>query len=135
MEKENEKFLSRSQENKVKKRKLSELNWQERYTYVKDIPFNEKDLNCRGSKFQIVKFKPHTSIKPHFHKKTFEIFYIKGGSGILKLNEKEFRCQPDDFFLCEPEDVHEFINDTDEDFIILIFKTNETENDMFWKNN
>jgi len=112
---------------------LSKLNWKDRYTYVKDIPFDENDLKCKGSKFQIVKFKPNTNIKPHYHKKTIEIFYIKEGEGILKLNKKEFKCKPDDFFLCEPNDIHEFINNTNKDFTILIFKTNEEDNDIFWE--
>lgn len=111
---------------------LDLLKWQDRFTYVKDIPFTEKDLHCPGAKFQVVKFKPHTSIKQHHHKKTHEIFYIRNGTGILKLDHQIFRCKPDDFFLCQPGDVHEFINDTDQDFIILIFKTNEAEEDMFW---
>ena len=80
-----------------------------------------------------MKFKPHTSIEPHYHKKTCEIFYIRDGSGVLKLNNKEFRCKPDDFFLCEPGDMHEFMNDTDDDFVILIFKTNEEDEDIYWK--
>jgi quercetin dioxygenase-like cupin family protein len=118
----------------MKKSSLNELDWKDRYTYVKDIPFNEDDLCCKGAKFQIVKFKPRTSIKPHYHKKTIEIFYIRSGTGVLRLNDVEFRCKQDDFFLCEPGDVHEFINDTDSDFVILIFKTNEEENtDMCWK--
>lgn len=113
--------------------RLDGLNWKDRFTYVKDVPFSEKDLHCAGTKFQIVKFRPHTSIKPHYHKKTYEIFYIRSGTGILNLNNKEFRCRPDDFFLCEPGDIHEFINDRDDDFVILIFKTNEVEDkDMYW---
>jgi len=117
----------------MKKGKLSGLKWMDRFTYLKDVPFDEKDLNCKGSKFQVVKFKPNTSIKPHYHKETNEIFYIRKGSGMLKINNNEFRCKPDDFFLCEAKDMHEFINDTNEEFIILIFKTNEKENDIFWE--
>lgn len=118
----------------MKKGSLNKLKWKDRYTYVKAVPFTEKDLKCKGSKFQIAKFKPGVSIGSHYHKKTHEIFYVRTGNGILKLNNKKFRCKPDDFFLCQPGDVHEFINDTKKDFTILIFKTNEKENaDMFWK--
>ena len=112
---------------------LSKSKWKDRFTYVKDVPFDENDLNCKGSKFQIVKFKPNTRIKCHYHKKTSEVFSIRKGNGILKINDKEFKCKKDDFFLCEPNDIHEFINDKNEDFIILIFKTNEEDNDIFWK--
>ena len=116
----------------MKNRKLSQLEWKNRFTYVKNVPFNQEDLHCEGTKFQVVKFKSGTSIKPHYHKKTFEIFYIRKGSGTLILNGEKFECQPDDFFLCEPNDVHEVVNNNDEDFIILIFKTNEVEEDIYW---
>ena len=117
----------------MKKGSIGMISWKDRYTYVKDVQFNAHDLNCPGSKFQIVKFKPGVAIASHFHKKTHEIFYIRSGTGILKLAGHEFRCASDDFFLCEPGDVHEFLNDTPEDFIILIFKTNEVEDtDIYW---
>ncbi len=117
----------------MKKSSLKELKWKKRYTYLKNIIFTEKDLNCKGAKFQIVKFKPGTSIKPHHHKKSTEVFYIRSGNGAVKINGKKFRCKPDDRFLCERGDTHSFINDTKQDFIILIFKTNEEERDIYWK--
>ncbi|MCK4670298.1 MAG: cupin domain-containing protein [Nanoarchaeota archaeon] len=49
------------------------------------------------------------------------------------MKREEFRCKLDDFFLCEPGDVHEIINDTPEDFVILIFKTNEEDDDIYWQ--
>lgn len=117
----------------MKKGSLSGLKWKKKYTYFKNIVFDEKDLNEKGAKFQIVKFKQNTSIGPHYHKKVHEIFYVRSGNGILKLNDKKFRCKPDDFFLCRPNDLHEFINDTSRDFTILIFKTNEEKGDIHWK--
>lgn len=116
----------------MKQKNISNLKFTPRHTYVRNVPFTEKDLHCDGAKFQVVKFLPRTSIKPHFHKTTVEIFYVRKGTGIIKVNNKEFRCKPDDFFLCEPGDLHEFINDTDEPFVLLIFKTNEKEEDIYW---
>lgn len=118
----------------MKNYKFEDLEFEDRFTYVKSIPFDENDLRCKGSKFQIVIFKPNTKIDPHFHKKTCEIFYILRGSGILKLNNKEFNCEKDSFFLCEPGDVHEFINNSDKDLVILIFKTNEEPKDIYFLN-
>jgi quercetin dioxygenase-like cupin family protein len=116
----------------MKIKKLENLTWKKRYSYIKNIAFTEKDLQCVGTKFQIVTFLPHTSIKPHYHKKTTEIFYTRSGRGILKLNHQKFLCSPDDFFLCEPGDIHEFINDTNKEFTVLIFKTNEIKKDVYW---
>lgn len=118
----------------MKKSSLEELTFKSRYTYFKNVPFSADDLACPGTKFQVVKFKPQTDVKPHYHKKTYEIFYVQSGKGLLRLNDEEYRCKPDDFFLCKPYDVHEFVNDTDQEFTILIFKTNEPEeSDMYWK--
>ncbi|MFH1650364.1 MAG: cupin domain-containing protein [Candidatus Woesearchaeota archaeon] len=116
----------------MKNASLDKLEWHDRFTYVKNVPFDEKDLNCKGARFQIVKFLPHTKIEPHYHLKTHEIFYIQSGHGMLKLNNKEFKCAPNDFFLCQPGDVHEFVNDTNKEFVILIFKTNESSEDIMW---
>lgn len=111
---------------------LNGLKFENRFTYMKSVPFTEKELRCKGSKFQIVVFKPGTNIKPHYHKETCEIFYILKGSGILRLNQQEFLCEKNSFFLCEPTDVHEFVNNGKNELIILIFKTNEKEGDICW---
>lgn len=117
----------------MKSGQLGQLEFGERFSYLKNVPFNEEDLRCAGSKFQVVKFKPGSEIKPHFHRKTCEVFYIQNGSGLLIINGQEFSCNPGDFFLCEPGDSHAFKNDTKEEFVILIFKTNEPkEPDIFW---
>ena len=109
---------------------INNLNYQKRFTYLKNIPFNQTDLNCKGTKFQIVKFKPNTKINPHYHNHSHEIFYITKVQGILKLNNQTIKLKPNDFFLCKPKDIHEFINNSDEELVILIFKTNEKENDI-----
>ena len=118
----------------MKKGNLSGLKWQERFDYVKNVTFNEDDFKTKGSKFQIVKFPAGKQVDPHFHKTKVEVFYVVKGQGIIKINDQEFRCQPDDFFLIERGDVHQIINDTDEDFIMLVFRTNEIQEDLHWQN-
>lgn len=118
----------------MKKLQFSKLNWEERFVYLKNVPFDEKSLNQKGAKFQIVRFLPKTRIEPHFHKKVYEIFYIRSGKGVVILNGKRNTAQKDDIFLCEPHDVHEIINNSSEEFVVLIFKTNENPKDIFWVN-
>lgn len=115
------------------KKEYDKLDWKERFVYLKDIPFDAKDLDQEGSKFQIVRFLPKTRIKPHYHKKTTEIFYIKEGKGVIKFNHEEFEAKKDDIFLCQPGDMHEVINDNDEELVLLIFKTNEEPDDLYWE--
>ena len=113
---------------------LSTLSWQVRLTFIKAVPFKEDDFKCKGTKFQIIKFSPHTDVKPHYHKKRTEMFYVIEGEGIIKINGEEYRVNPNDFFLCEVNDLHQFINDTDTNFIVLVFRTNEPkEDDLYWQ--
>ena len=119
----------------MKHKNINKLNWKDLgIGYVKEVPFDEKDLNCKGTKFQVLKYKPGTKIPSHYHKEAYEIFYIREGKGIISFNGKDIRCKPDDFFLCEPNDLHGVVNDTEEDFVILVFKTNLLDrNDFYWE--
>lgn len=114
------------------KLKYDNLDWKERFVYMKNVPFDEIDLNQKGAKFQIVRFLPKTRIEPHYHKKVYEIFYVRSGEGVIFFNGEKHDAKKDDFFLCQPNDVHEIINDSDEEFVLLIFKTNEDPEDIFW---
>ena len=116
----------------MKHSSLGLLEWSSRFTYLKNVPFGEDDFRSKGAKFQIVKFVPGVSVGKHFHRKTCEIFYVRSGNGLVRINGIELRSSSDDFILCEPGDVHEIINDTGEDFVILISKTNEEEGDICW---
>jgi len=117
----------------MKKGKIPELEWEERFTYRKNVPFGENELRCKGAKFQVVSFAPGKRIAPHYHRKTCEIFFVHSGQGAIVMNNKRFECVSGDFFLCEPSDIHSFENTGDEDFIILVFKTNEGgDKDIFF---
>lgn len=116
----------------MKKLNLNKLNWEKRYSYLKNVLFTEKDLNCVGSKFQVVKFLSGESIEQHYHKRTYEIFYILEGRGIVTMNGKDYLVGPNNMFLCEPKDKHGFNNTGSKDLIVLIFKTNEPKDDIYW---
>lgn len=115
--------------------KPKELVWTKRFTYDKVIIADENTLKSKGSKFQIVNFSPKTNIKPHYHKKTIEIYFIESGTGKIILNGIEYMAETGDIFIIEPGDTHEIINDTNDNFTILIFKTNEEKNDIYWGKN
>lgn len=116
----------------MKKLQFDKLEWKERFVYLKNVLFDENTLGQKGAKFQIVRFLPKTSIKPHFHKNVREIFYVKSGNGIIVLNNERYEAKADDIFLCEPNDLHEIINDSLEELVLLIFKINEDPEDIFW---
>lgn len=86
-----------------------------------------------GVKFQIVIFAPGVSIGEHWHKKTSELFFVKSGKGRAIMNGKEIFLESSDSLLCEPGDHHAFVNDGEEDLVLLDFKVNEAEGDIFWQ--
>ena len=112
--------------------KLEEGKWIKANGYFKKILLAENDLKSSGNVIQIVKAEKGTSIKPHYHKRTSEVFYILKGNGILFVGNNKERRKEGDVIFCEPGETHGVINDTGEDFVWLVFKINFTENDTFW---
>jgi quercetin dioxygenase-like cupin family protein len=114
------------------KLQFDKLEWERRFVYMKNIAFDEKALNQSGAKFQFIRFLPNTRLGPHFHKQLHEIFFISSGSGMIVFNKKKHKARKGDVFLCQPNDVHEIVNDSEEELVILNFKTNEKPHDIFW---
>ena len=112
--------------------KQEEKEWDDKEAYSKKILFNEDELKSKGNVVQVVKFPPKTKLKPHYHKQTKEIFYILKEGGIISIDNQQFRARNGDILLCEPGEIHFVINDTDEEFKILVFKINSEENDSYW---
>jgi quercetin dioxygenase-like cupin family protein len=112
--------------------KTSEKKWLKRKGYSKKILLTEKDLKSRGNLVQIIKNKPQTEIKPHFHKQMTEIYHVIKGNAIVFCGDKRIRSQPGDTLLCESGEVHGLENDTKEDFLIIVFKINAIDEDMYW---
>ena len=109
-----------------------DLSWFDRFTYRKAVPLTEKDFNQPGTQFQIVRFPPHSSIGEHWHEKTCELFFVESGRGFAVINKEKIDLAPGDILLCEPEDHHAFTNTEDEDLVLLDFKINAEENDLFF---
>lgn len=116
----------------MKYKKYKSLDWQDRFTYKKNVLFVADDFNVKGVKFQIVRFAPKTFIKDHWHNQTTELFFVRSGCGLAVMNGEEIRLEPGDSLLCEPKDHHAFINDGGEDLVLLDFKVNEVDNDIYW---
>ena len=111
---------------------LDEKDWLKRQGYSKKILLTEEDLKSKGNIVQVVKNAPHTEIKPHYHNNMKEIYHILKGNAIVFCGDKRVRANPGDTLLCEPKEVHGLVNDTDEEFLFVVFKINANDEDMYW---
>ena len=113
--------------------KLTEEGWLKRQGYSKKILLSEDDLKSKGNLVQIVKNEAHTEIKPHYHKEMIEIYHILRGNADVFCGDTRVRAHPGDTLLCEPEEVHGLVNDTDEDFLFVVFKIKAKDEDIHWQ--
>ena len=81
---------------------------------------------------QINKFKPGVNIPAHYHKKTYEIFYILSGSAIIYIGNKKYKCKPGTILTCPANKIHGVINKSKKEFSLLTFKTSLAKNDFHW---
>jgi len=117
----------------MKKIQLNNIEWRDRFGYQKAVLFNEEELNSPGSKVQVIKIEPGGVIKPHFHKIRTEVFLVLQGQGVIKMGDEDNECSVNDLLLCEQNTVHAFRNTGNEDFILAVFRTNDTgDSDMIF---
>jgi mannose-6-phosphate isomerase-like protein (cupin superfamily) len=83
-----------------------------------------------------MRLSPGQSIAPHYHDIRTECFRIVSGEGEIKINNEVVANTPDEIILCEPGDIHEFINQSQsEPFLFQVIRTNDPGNeDMNWVN-
>lgn len=103
----------------------------DREDYWKQVLAGEDDIG-EGCLMQIVEVEPDNHIKPHYHEKTKEIFYILQPGGKLVIDDEEIEPDKGDVIICEPGDVHEVMNESEKMFVILVFKKDNTEDDTIW---
>ncbi len=107
--------------------------WKERDSYRKKILADEEDIGSEGNLVQAVEIAPGNHVKPHFHEKTTEVFYILQPGGRMVIDGEEIAPAEGEVIVCEPGDVHEVFNDSDQVFRILVFKADMEEDDTIWE--
>ena len=66
-------------------------------------------------------FAPGDSAPPHHHTDMWEVFFVRSGSGAIRLNGAEHRLEKDDCWTVEPGERHEIVNDGARDLVLLYF--------------
>lgn len=113
--------------------KSSEKSWDEKEGYSKKVFLTETDLNAPGTHVQQIKIKPHEVAKNHYHKKQTEIFYFLNNNGFFIVNGTTILVEKNDIIVIEPNDLHEVVNNSDDDFLYIAFKINYDETDIYWE--
>ena len=114
--------------------KLSDSSFEPREGYERSVLLTNDDFGA-NTKLQLMRLAPSQSIKPHHHNTRTECFRIVSGKGEIKINGEVVAATDNDVVLCEPGDVHEFINTSmTEPLTFLVICTNDPGNeDMIWE--
>ena len=64
-------------------------------------------------------FLPGQIAPAHAHADMYEVFLCLSGTGSLVIDGEAFELTPGQFFLCEPGETHEIVNDGDDALDIL----------------
>lgn len=113
--------------------KLSDSQFEPREGYERSVLLTPDDFNA-GTKLQLMRLAAGQRIKRHHHGARTECFRIVSGSGEIRINGEVVASSEDDIVLCQPGDVHEFINTSStEPLTFLVIRTNDPGNeDMIW---
>ena len=112
--------------------KSESKQWLEKTGYSKKVYLNENDLNIKGGLVQKMKIKPGETVNSHYHKEQTEIFYFLNNNGYFIINGEKVMVEPDDVLTVDPGDKHIAINESNKDFLYMVFKYNYSEEDMYW---
>ncbi len=118
----------------MKSIKLSNSEFEPREGYERSVLLGTSDFDS-NTKVQLMRLAPGEGIKPHHHEVRTECFRIVSGEGKIVINGETVASSEDELVLCEPGDIHEFVNTSDtEPFTFLVIRTNDPVNeDMIWE--
>lgn len=118
----------------MKRLRLSLSKFEPREGYERSVLFTPDDFGA-NTKLQLMRLAPGQQIAPHHHAVRTECFKIISGDGEIRINGETVASTYDDIVLCNPGEVHGFINhSTTEPLTVLVLRTNDPGNkDMIWE--
>lgn len=72
----------------------------------------------------ILMYPPNQITPDHKHSNIDEIFYVVSGSGTITINDKPHLVKEKEIIFSPHDEVHGFINTSDENWIVLQIKLN-----------
>lgn len=93
--------------------------------YSKKVLLSLEDMaKYPGHVVQTVTIPPHTKQRNHFHMQQTEIAYVLSGNATYTVNNRPHNTTVGDIIVDEPNEAHFIHNESDEDFVVLVFKIN-----------
>ncbi len=71
--------------------------------------------------FAQASFAPGQVSPAHSHDDMWEVFYVESGSGIIKVNEQEYKLEKGVTVTVEPTEKHEIINNSSAELVVNYF--------------
>ncbi|MDQ6998973.1 MAG: cupin domain-containing protein [Mariprofundus sp.] len=96
---------------------------------VKKILFHENELPASVRLSHAV-FKPGQKASAHSHDDLYEIFYVISGSGLFRINGDEYQVTTGSCMRIDPGELHEVINDSHDDMIMIYFGLAQSEGNI-----
>ena len=100
--------------------------------YSKLVFAENVDMESSKSLVQMIIMGPNTRVESHYHEKTTEIFYFLSGSGRFVIDGTTFEPETGSVLICEPNEKHYTINESDTAWKYMAFKTYQGAGDTTW---
>lgn len=78
-------------------------------------------LNPRAVRADRIIYHPGDTAARHYHTGCHHLFYVLSGHGLLHVDDRDCRLAPGMVAVVEPNEIHWFENDTQEDFAFVEF--------------
>jgi mannose-6-phosphate isomerase-like protein (cupin superfamily) len=71
--------------------------------------------------FSQARFAPGQTASAHAHYDMCEVFFVEAGSGIIRINNREYPLLPGTCVAVEPTETHEIVNNGTTELVITYF--------------
>ncbi len=66
-------------------------------------------------------FRPGDRAPGHRHDDMWEVFFVRSGRGVIRVDDTESELLADECWVIEPGETHEIYNDSESDLVLLYF--------------
>ena len=71
--------------------------------------------------FSQASFAPGQTAPAHAHQDMWEVFFVESGSGVIRIDTREYPLLVGDCAVVEPGEVHELVNNSNSELVLTYF--------------